>query len=277
MVKAKIITVLLLLYVVTLPVCSQEYNWCSDRMDGSRTGCTSASERDVEEALGRIVNGDYIAPNGRKFKKRSATAKVASIVLDAQPKMLRVKKVIAVSDEEMPTLGKESRLTNWYVDILMEKVAELADKKVDVGISNYGGVRVDMPKGNVILDDILSMFPFNNNLVYLEIKGKDLRKILEKMAITRFQILGGVHVIVEDGNILSISVGGDELDDDKIYSMATISFLLNGGDGLTLAEDAMNMKIYDVYIKDAVLEYIEGLTAVGEHIRGKDVGRVVML
>ena len=58
--------------------------------------------------------------------------------------------------------------------------------------------------------------------------------------------------------------------------MATISFLLNGGDGLTLAMDAMNMEIYDVYIKDAVLEHIERLTAGGEHIRGKDVGRVVI-
>ena len=276
MVKAKIITALFLLAVLTLPSVAQEYDWESVCMKGSRTGCTSASENDVEESLGRVVNGNYIAPNGCRFKKRSTTAKVASIVLDAQPEMVRVKKVIAVSDEEMPTLGKESRLTNWYVDILMDKVAELADKKVDVGISNYGGFRVDMPKGNVILDDILSMFPFSNNLVYLEIKGKDLRGILEKMAATRFQILGGVNVVVEDGRISSISVRGEELDDEKIYSMATISFLLNGGDGLTLAMDAMNMEIYDVYIKDAVLEHIERLTAGGEHIRGKDVGRVVI-
>lgn len=276
MVKAKIITLLTLVCVVSFSSKAQDFEWSSDCMDGSRTGCTAASETNVEEALGRIEKGSYIAPNGRKFKRHSATANVASIVIGAQPEMLKVKKVIAFSDEEMPTLGIESRLTNWYIDILMDKVAELSGKRVDIGISNYGGVRADMPKGDVILDDILSMFPFKNNLVYIELKGRTLRTILEDMASTKFEILGGVSVIVEDDRIISIRVGDRELDDEKIYSVATISFLLNGGDRLSLAKDAVTIEIYDMYIKDAVLDYVDALTARGEHIRGKDVGRVII-
>ena len=276
MVKAKLISILLLCSAFVFPLTAQEYDWSLDCMDGSRTGCAATSENNIEEALGRFEKGNYIAPNGRKFKRGSATAKVASVVLDAQAEMLRVKKVIAFSDEEMPTLGKESRLTNWYIDILMGKVAELAQKKVHVGIANYGGVRVDMPEGDVMLDDILSMFPFRNNLVYLEMKGRDLRAIFDKMASSKFEILGGVSIVVEDGKIACLLIDGEELDDEKTYSLATISFLLHGGDGLNLAENAGNIEVYDVYIKDAVLEYVNALTLRGEHIRGKDVGRLVI-
>ena len=31
-----------------------------------------------------------------------------------------------------------------------------------------------------------------------------------------------------------------------------------------------------MYIKDAVLDYVDALAARGEHIRGKDVGRVII-
>ena len=54
----------------------------------------------------------------------------------------------------------ESALSNWFVDILMAKVEKLSGKKVDIGIANFGGIRVDMPQGDIILDDMLSMFPF---------------------------------------------------------------------------------------------------------------------
>jgi 2',3'-cyclic-nucleotide 2'-phosphodiesterase (5'-nucleotidase family) len=44
----------------------------------------------------------------------------------------------------------------------MAKVERLAGKKVHVGVGNFGGIRIDMPKGDIILDDMLSMFPFKN-------------------------------------------------------------------------------------------------------------------
>jgi hypothetical protein len=71
-------------------------------------------------------------------------------------------------------------------------------------------------------------------------------------------------------------VGGHPLDDDRNYSVATISFLLHGADGLTLADGAAGLEMYDVAIFDAVLEHVESLTSEGKHIKGKDVGHIVI-
>lgn len=258
-------------------VSAQEYSWSAAEMDRSRTGCKSPSKDNVSEALGTISRGKYHAPDGSKHKKSSAAAKTASVVISAQPEMTRVKDVIAFSPEEMSVSYPESALSDWYVDIIIDKVEELAGRKVHMGVCNFGGIRVNMPEGDIILDDMLSMFPFKNYLVYVEQKGSVIRGWLDGMAAGRFQVLGGVRVVAEGGKLVSVEIDGEPLDDEKVYGVATISFLLNGGDGLFLQKDAVSIEKFEkVDIIDAVLEYIYAETAAGRPIVYESDGRVVI-
>lgn len=255
----------------------QEYDWKSVQMDAGRTGCVSPSKDNADKSIGVFKKGKYIAPNGKEYKKRSTVGKTARIVLDAQPAMARVKEVIGYSTEAMEASYPESALSNWFIDLLMAKTEKLAGKKVDVGIGNFGGIRIDMPKGDIILDDMLSMFPFKNQLVYVEHTGKQLRNILEEMAADRFQVLGGVRVVADGGKLVSAEIGGEPIDDEKIYGLATITFLLEGGDGLSLAENAVSVTSFEnVDIIDAVLEYVYRETEAGRPIEYKTDGRVVI-
>lgn len=265
------------LVMLSWSLTGQEYSWTAGRIDGSRTGCSVPSKENVEAALGKFKGKTYVAPNGRKFARNTAAAKVARVVMDAQPAMAKVKDVIAYSPESMSVTYPEGPLSNWFVDLLMAHVEKLSGNKVDVGVANFGGIRIDMPKGDIILDDMKSMFPFKNQLVYVEHKGSEIRKLLDWMAAGRFQVLGGVRVVAEDGKIVSAEIGGEPIDDEKIYGMATISFLLNGGDGLNLADNAVKVVIYDdVDVIDAVLEYVYAETAAGRQITYESDGRVVI-
>lgn len=256
----------------------QEFSWEVVDVDGSMTGCISPSKDNVDKAVGRFEGGKYIAPDGRVYGRNSSVAKTARVVLDAQPNMARVKDVIAYSTEAMEAHRPESALSNWFIDLLMKKTAQYSGRHVDVGITNFGGIRIDMPQGDVILDDMLSMFPFSNQLVYLEIKGSDLRNIFERMAAGRFEVLGGVRIVAQKDKIVSVEVGGEPLDDEKVYGMATISFLLNGGDGLALQENALSVKVFeDIDIIDAVLEHVREETAAGRPIEYSKDGRVTIL
>lgn len=255
----------------------QEYEWKTIPMDGSRTGCVSPSKDNVKEALGTLRKGKYISPEGVVYKRNSAVTRTARVVLDAQPAMARVKETIGYSTRSMSAEYPESALSNWFIDILMAKTQQLSGKKVHMGITNFGGIRIDMPQGEIILDDMLSMFPFRNYLAYVEHTGKHIRKILEGMAAGRFQVLGGVKVVAEGGRLLSVEIDGEPLDDDKIYGMATISFLLGGGDGLALDHDAVSVTVFDdVAIIDAVLEHIYAETAAGRPIEYQTDGRVIV-
>ena len=275
MTKTKLI--LMSLLCLCMVSCGRTYKWETVPMDGSRTGCTAASAENVDTALGTIAeDGTYTSPSGNVFAPETATAKVAAAVLAVQPRMASVKKVIAQSEESMPNGGSENKLSNWFVGIIMDKVQDLSGKKVDVGVGNFGGIRIGMPKGDVTLDDMKSMFPFKNYVVYLELSGAELRKVFEKMAAERFQALGGVYIEVENKQIVTAQIGGAPIDDEKMYGVATISFLLYGGDGLSLADNAQNLQQYEVSIFDAVMDHINALNARGEKIKGSDVKHVIV-
>ncbi len=275
--KLKFFVCCLSAFLLGIAAMGQDYQWKTVRMDGSRTGCTTPSKDNVTEAVGKFEKGKYIAPNGTVYPKNSIVAKTARIVLDAQPAMARVKEVIAYSENGMESSYPESELSNWFIDILMAQTEELAGKKVDLGIVNFGGIRIDMPKGDVILDDMLSMFPFKNYLVYVEQTGKQIRKVLEGMAARSFQVLGGVKVVAEDRKLVSATINGEPIDDDKVYGLATISYLLGGGDGLSLDHNAVSITHFkDVNVIDAVLKHVKAETEAGRSLDYKKDGRVIV-
>ena len=129
---------------------------------------------------------------------------------------------------------------------------------------------------DVILDDMLSMFPFKNQLVYVEHKGSTIRKILEGMLPYNIQVLGDLRIVIEEGKLTSVKVGNEPLDDEKVYGVLTISFLLGGGDHLRLADDALNVITSDVNVIDAVLAHVHAETAAGRPIEGSVDNRVII-
>lgn len=250
-------------------------HWKHEKIDAHRTGVSIPSPENVKEAIGTVSKGVYTAPNGRRFRK-GATPVVAQLMLDAQPAMAPVKEVIGYSDQEMKRYRPQCELSNWFTDFLRAKTAELTGRHVDVAIYNFGGIRTDMPQGMITVDDIQSMFPFRNSLCYVALKGSDLRAIFEFLARTEMQAVSGVQLVVRDHKLESALVGGEPIDDKKTYGVATINFLLTGGDGLFIAKNALELIDSGVHVKDALIPYIQRLTRESTSIKGKLDDRVIV-
>ncbi len=227
-----------------------DFHWDRVMMDGSRV-----------EAAGETPCG--------------LQKKVARVVDAVQPRMAELKKVVGYSDAVLFKLAPESPLSNWYADLMLVQGEKISGRKIDVSVGNFGGIRVDMPKGDVIVDDIRSMFPFKNDIVILEMRGGQLRKLFEQMAATRFEILGGVRVVTHDKKLGSAVVGGQPLDDSKLYTVVSNTFLLHGGDGLYLADLSEKVENTGADMYETVMDYITTLTAAGRHISGDFDGRVI--
>ena len=269
--------IVLLLCACVLNAQDLKLDWQRAHMDGSRTGVTTPNADNVEQALGIVKDGVYYAPNGKVFKG-GATPEVARLLIAAQPEMAFVKEYIGYSPREViRNIRPQNELSNLIVDRLMAKTEEETGKKVDVGICNFGGIRVDLPQGDVILDDILSMLPFENYLCYVQLKGKDLRALYEQFARTGMQVVGGVELTVKDHELVDVKVGGKPLDDDALYGLATIDFLLDGGDELHCAKNALDLVQTKVLLRDAVLPYMRELGAAGKPIEYHLDNRVVEL
>ena len=251
-------------------------SWQKYRMDGHRTGVTVPSADNVPQALGVIEGDVYTAPNGRTFAKGSATYAAAADMIGVQAQMARVKEVVGHAPEAMVRQSPESALSDWIVDRMMAEVASVTKRKVDVGITNFGGIRVDLPAGDVLLDDLLSMLPFRNSLCYVALKGSDLQAIFDQMAATQPQVLGGVKFVLTGHRIDTLLVGGKPIDPNRTYGVATIDFLLDGGDGLTIAKNARELITADKTVIDVMLPYVRSLGASGTPLEYKTDGRVVV-
>lgn len=250
--------------------------WTTDPVDGHRTGVVASNASNVEEAMGTVKGRTYYAPNGKKFRK-GTVRDVAKIMLDAQPAMAKVKTVIGHSTRTMVRTYPECEIYDWYIDELMRATADSTGKRVDIGFANRGGVRIDMPAGEVLYDDIMSMFPFRNNLCYVALRGRDVKVILNQMASTTFQIVGGIKVVAKNGKIVSATINGEPIDDDRIYGVATLNFLLDGGDGYKVAKNAEEVITCNGYLYDTMLAYVQGLTASGKPIEYQNQNWITIL
>ena len=200
----------------------------------------------------------------------------ATMVIEKyNPQVSPLQEIVGYSEDEYDKRRPESGLSNFAADVIRAIAEEKTGEHVDVGLTNFGGIRTSLPKGAVRVYDIFSIFPFDNSLVTFDIKGSDLRRFYEHMAARRVEAVSGVQMEIADRTIVKLLVGGEPIDDDKTYKFATINFLMDGGDGVVLSDVAFNRKDTGVFVRDAIVEYLKDQMARGEKIVLSTDGRVV--
>ncbi len=188
---------------------------------------------------------------------------------------VKLKEVVAKTDENLviydpdkttedgdPIRIVRSRETN-LGDLCADAVRAMTG--ADIGFVNGGGVRDDIPKGNITYGQIISVHPFNNKNVVIEITGQQIADALEWGVSSLPDENGGflqvsgitfdVNLKVKSGcehdtdgfltdikgerRVSNIKVGDKPLDPKAKYTVAGNVFLLTEqGNGYTCFDDA---------------------------------------
>ena len=107
----------------------------------------------------------------------------------------------------------------------------------DFAFVNEGGLRADLEKGPLTVDDLHAVLPFNNTLIVFELRGSQVMEVIRNMVsglIGKNGILfpSNLRITNIQSGIPEVQTGnGDSLVLDKIYSVAVGSFIARGGDG----------------------------------------------
>jgi len=128
----------------------------------------------------------------------------------------------------------ESPLSNLMCDAMLEASA------ADFSFNNYVSLRADIPIGPITPRDLSSVFPFGNEIVVIKMKGELLYDLMEGSIAgynNGFAIGGGCIISdkkrPEGQRILSFTINGAALDNNKMYRVATSAYLAKGNYGLT--------------------------------------------
>ena len=116
----------------------------------------------------------------------------------------------------------------------------------DLGLMNGGGVRSDRvyPAGELTLRDLTEILPFGNTVVLIEVTGQQLWDALENGVSQvesfsgRFPHPSGFSYVFDSSQppferVSEVLVGGEPVDLEATYTLATGSFIASGGDGYT--------------------------------------------
>lgn len=161
--------------------------------------------------------------------------------------------VIGRTDRQYEAQRPESELSNFVVDAVKDTAQKLDSRRIDLALTNLGGIRTALPKGDVTMYDIYSIFPFRNFIVVFEISGKDLIEVIYAHK-RKPEVMSGVKLVVDKGEITTLEVGGAPIDPQRTYVMASINFLMTGGDDFCFNRYAKNKVEYeDVLIRDAIV------------------------
>lgn len=157
--------------------------------------------------------------------------------------------------------NKETNIGNFVADSYRNAT------NADVALVNGGSIRADLTYNPGVLTkrDVLSILPFNNPIVKVEITGKTLRQVLEhgvartaeESEAGRFPQISGMSFTFDVSKpafsrVTEIKVGGQPLDENKTYTLATSDFLVTrGGDGYTMFKDTKILISADKAQKDS--------------------------
>lgn len=157
---------------------------------------------------------------------------------------------------------------NWLSDAAASIVRGLSGRHIDFAVMNKGGIRQDFPQGDMSEGLIGSMFPFNNRFMVLEITGADLLEGFKVMAGRGGDAVSRELRVTYDaaGNVTSAKVNGKKVDPRKVYSMATIDYLANGGDYMVPFTRAKRVYVDGVPYGRHMIAYMRQLAAQGKKV-----------
>lgn len=135
----------------------------------------------------------------------------------------------------------------------------------DIALTNSGGLRQDLDTGVVTVGQLVSVFPFPNTIVQLEIKGRDLLAAFEHGAgLTNgiLQASKGLDFAYDETKpvghrVVKCNIKGKPLDKNKTYKILTSNYLADGGDGFFAFGKATSYKATGVDILDSMVKYLK--------------------
>jgi len=159
-------------------------------------------------------------------------------------------------DHELPNV---TALGLWTCEVMAEQAG------TQIGLQNGGGLRRTLYAGDITMGDMYEIMPYDNQLVKMELPGKDLKVAIENGLLNpdvRDGSFSGLKVVYDStaefgSRLVSITLlDGTPIEDDKLYTVATNDFILTGGDKYDFS-NAQNVVDTFVPIRDVMVEAIK--------------------
>ena len=242
------------------------YKYANDVSAAELFGLNNSMVAEVENATGEL------------------NAKLAEVVAHTDFE-LYINDPVAVDDNGKPiriVRRSETNLGDLCADAYIDQSG------ADIAFVNGGGIRVNIKAGDITMNDILKVHPFGNMLTVIEVTGQQVLDALEwgSRAVPGesggfLQVAGltyEIHTYIDspctadehglftgiqgERRVKNVMVGGEPLDPNKGYTLASHDYmLLNHGDGYTMFDGCKVLQESVKLDNQVLIDYITGTLA----------------
>lgn len=183
--------------------------------------------------------------------------------------------------------GVESTLNHLIAEAQRASLGALLGQEIQIGFMNAGGVRADLPAGEVTYADVVTIQPFGNEVSVATMAGQAVLDTLEnqwKPGGERPRLALGVSEgftytydpAAEQGErIIDARLNGEPIDPNADYTVAASTFLFEGGDGLINPDDVRNINLVGYMDVQALIDYLKANESVEPRLKQSDIAVTV--
>ncbi len=221
-------------------------------VDNTNGDCVATSE--VTGAAQVAHYGDRVLlPNARVLKIAEVAAQRASV--------LKSEQLGVYLETPITRRGRSnSAIGHLFTDVVLDAVGG------DIVIHNVnGGIRADLPQGDLTYGAVYEMFPFDNVVVKLDLSGAELREVLGRQVFrpNRRAGISGIRVFAacrdDKLDVTMMRPNGTEIEDNDMLVITTNNFLATSGDDIfttVIPEDGFPIANYLPLMREVIADWM---------------------
>lgn len=261
-----------------------------------------------EETAKLISAADYAANYGVYDETLAAMVAADQAAVDEYYAGVFATTEVDLNGEKDPGVRtEETNLGDFTADAYLYAGRKYAEEQnlgisVDVAISNGGGIRASVPKGEISMNTLYTVFPYGNTIALVTITGEQLLEVLEASTFSTPTAIGGfpqiagaeftVNTAVEyvngeqypdstyyapanpGGRVTITSVGGKAFDPEANYTVVVNSFQAEGGDTYYVLTQGSYMQDTGIIDAEALIDYVDSMGGVIGQEYAEPQGRI---
>ena len=118
-----------------------------------------------------------------------------------------------------------------------------------IAFQNGGGIRADIPKGPITVEEVFTALPFDDDMVSMDLTGEQIKELLEKSVLSENILqVSGIRVEYDlskpaGAKVASVAVAGKPMEADATYRVVTNDFLASGGGRFNIFKKGRNVSV----------------------------------
>ena len=190
---------------------------------------------------------------------------------------LTMNTVLVQNKEELTRGIPESSLGNLIADLLLERAqVEISDSLLpDFCLINIGGLRVDLPQGEITVRKVFELMPFENELDIIKLSPQKMQKMIAYLKEKGGQPISGMELkITSDG--YECYINEETLNQSRSYYVVTSDYLAEGGDSMDFFKEPEARIKTGIKIRDAIMDHFRIVGLSGNELESELDGRLLI-